>query len=318
MSDSQDLPVIFLYPGQGSQYFSMCRELYEQHSEFRSHMEECAALTAPYLSQPLLDLLYSQPPSRPFRHTESTTAAILAVEWSLTQLLLTRGVRPVILAGYSLGEFVSAAISGAISLPEAYRLAMALAQTLRSSCQPGAMLAVLAEVDLIHTVSPISTLWEIAGINSPSHFTLSGAPEEIARLHKALRSQEVLSEILDIEFAFHSRRIDCARNSFGGISKDVPLSRPNVACFSCATGQQLEHPTPSHFWDVVRRPVDFRRAVDALEQTGPYTYIDLGPRGTMATWVKQNLNGSRSRTLTAVTPFGGALRSLDRLFAAVG
>jgi malonyl CoA-acyl carrier protein transacylase len=86
-----------------------------------------------------------------------------------------------------------------------------------------------------------------------------------------------------------------------------------VSCCLVAEQWAVAH---DHFWEIVRRPVRFRQTIELLEQSGPHRYIDLGPSGTLATFVKYH--GSRSKQSEAValmTRFGGTVRNLARMRA---
>ena len=308
------LPVVFLYPGQGSQYFGMCRELYEYGGAFRECLDCCSGLAAPYLREPLPKIIYGSRPSQPFRETVSATAAILAVQWSLTQLLMTEGLTPMAVAGYSLGEFVAASVAGMIALDEAFRLALEMAVLLGETCRPGGMIGILGTPDLMEKNPAEFAGCELAAWNAPGHCTIAGPAAGISRAHGFLRSQEILCEKLDVEYAYHSQGIDCLRDAYAARMEGVRLRAPHVPFLSCSKTSSWNGRAAGHFWEVIRQPVRFRQTIESLESQGAYLYLDLGPRGTLANLTKMNLKlGSRSRAVPSITPFGSSGRALERL-----
>ena len=89
---------------------------------------------------------------------------------------------------------------------------------------------------------------------------------------------------------------------------------PRIPIFSAQRAEFVPAMDADFLWEVTRRPVAFRTSVERLEQSGPHLYVDLGPSGTLAGFVKQNLSpSSRSEALPLVTPFGRDLRNLALL-----
>ena len=71
---------------------------------------------------------------------------------------------------------------------------------------------------------------------------------------------------------------------------------------------------PRHFWDIVHLPIKFKDTIESLEQENNYCYLDVGPSGTLATFVKYNLSkNSRSKSIPILTPFSQNLINLDNL-----
>src|SRR5687767_4157459 len=104
---SMSKPIVFLFAGQGSQYFHMGRELFERRPDFRAHMEELDAVARAVTGTSVLAALYDpqRAKSDPFAYTPLTHPAIFMVEFALTQLLQNSGWRPDCVLGASLGSF---------------------------------------------------------------------------------------------------------------------------------------------------------------------------------------------------------------------
>jgi malonyl CoA-acyl carrier protein transacylase len=89
---------------------------------------------------------------------------------------------------------------------------------------------------------------------------------------------------------------------------------PLVCCDQTAVLSEL---SDDYFWDVVRRPIRFRESTARLEQQGACRYIDVGPAGTLATFLKYGLPAGRSTVHSILTPFGFDQKNLAALLASV-
>src|SRR5207237_6823027 len=139
-------PVVFLFPGQGSQHTGMGRGLYESEEVFRRELDTCAEILRPRIGCDLHDLLC--PPEdgredagRALRETRLAQPALFAVEYSLARLWMSWGVAPWAMIGHSLGEYVAACLAGVFSLEDALDLVAARGELLQA-LPPGAMLSV--------------------------------------------------------------------------------------------------------------------------------------------------------------------------------
>jgi acyl transferase domain-containing protein len=96
--------------------------------------------------------------------------------------------------------------------------------------------------------------------------------------------------------------------------KSVPLSKGTLPLVCCERGAALTQLPDDYFWRVVRQPIRFREAIVSLEAQGSYRYIDVGPSGTLATFVKYALpDHSASTAHPTLTPYGQDLNNLARL-----
>ncbi|MCB0090150.1 MAG: type I polyketide synthase, partial [Caldilineaceae bacterium] len=142
----QNPPVVFMFPGQGSQHVNMCRELYEHEAVFRRTMDRCFALLHPHLGFHLRDVLYPEPENfaqaqSQINQTMIAQPAIFAVSYALAQLWISRGVQPQAMIGHSVGEFVAACLADVFSLEDALMLVTERGR-LMQALPSGAMLAV--------------------------------------------------------------------------------------------------------------------------------------------------------------------------------
>src|SRR5262245_62561009 len=146
---------VFMCSGQGSQYFQMGRALYDGDDTFREWMIELDDIARGESGKSVIETLYSDAHCKgdPFDRTLLTHPAIFMVEYSLAQSLMRAGVRPDIVLGVSLGSFAAAAVAGFIDVEDALTAVARQAIALEEWCEPGGMIAVLADRRCLRRIS---------------------------------------------------------------------------------------------------------------------------------------------------------------------
>ncbi len=151
---SQPPRIAFLFPGQGSQYVNMGRDLYAHEALFRDTIDRCAELLLPHLDFDLRSILYPsdaqmEAAETRIHQTVVTQPALFTVSYALAKLWMAWGIEPQAMIGHSVGEFVAACLAGVMTLDEALALIAARGQ-LMQSLPAGSMLAVwLHESDIV-------------------------------------------------------------------------------------------------------------------------------------------------------------------------
>jgi acyl transferase domain-containing protein len=157
---------------------------------------------------------------------------------------------------------------------------------------------------------------DLAAVNFSSHFVVSAPREQCTRIEAELGARDITCQRLAVSFAFHSRWIDSARSAFECFMEPIQIGScklPMVCCDQAAILSDLQR---GYFWDVARHPIRFPAAITELERGGPYRYVDVGPAGTLATFLKYVLaNTSGSTVHTLLSPYGHDLRNWDLLTA---
>jgi acyl transferase domain-containing protein len=210
--------------------------------------------------------------------------------------------------GASLGTFVAAALSGRMSAEDTLRLVVKQAGLVQRHCEPGGMIAVLAERRVLGELG-LDRHAEIASENFESHFVLSAPAASLARIETLLLEREILHQRLPVGFAFHSRWVEGAgealRASFGSLHADIGTIP--MAC--TVRAEWLSALSAEYLWDVTRQPIAFQRVMRWLESSGPHTYVDVSPTGTLATLSRNIIpRASSSRVRAALSPFGDDLK----------
>jgi acyl transferase domain-containing protein len=306
---------VFMFSGQGSQYFQMGRSLFERNATFHDCMLRLDVIARELSGNSIVAALYSPECGRGvmFDRTMLTHPAIFMVEYSTAQALIRAGVVPDITLGTSLGSFAAATLAGVIGVEDALSAIIAQARALEARCERGGMIAILADPQL-YEQDFLASQSELAAVNFSSHFVVAATWDKCAAIEAVLQARSLPWQRLPVSFAFHSRWIDEARKTFESFIESVALKPARLPLMCCGNAQWLTDLPRGYFWDVTRNPIRFRESVAKLEQSGTYRYIDAGPAGTLATFLKYGLPPGSASTFQPVLRRGGEDR---RSWAAV-
>jgi len=306
-----------MFSGQGSQYFQMGRVLFENNDTFRGWMVRLDDIARQSSGRSVIETLYSDVHGKgdPFDRTLLTHPAIFMVEYSLAQSLIHAGVLPDMVLGVSLGSFAAATVAGFIEVEDALTAVMRQAIAFEECCEPGGMTAVLADPALF-AEDFFSGRSELAAINFSSHFVVSARRAELGEIEAALKKHNVDYQRLPVSFPYHSQWIDKAKAPFESFMQSVRFKQGRLPLVCCDQTAVLSDVSNDYFWNVVRHPIRFRETAARLEQECARRYIDVGPAGTLATFLKYGMTASTNSTVhTILTPYGSDQKNLAALLA---
>lgn len=293
----------FLFPGQGAQYAGMAQTLYAEFPQFRSIVDYCAAALLPELGLDLLAVLRgptAEDSSLLLRPTEIAQPGLFVVEYAAARLLEELGIRPAVLAGHSVGEYVAACLAGAFSLEEGLHL-IAVRGRLMGAAAPGAMVSVQAQESRVREEIARSHLpVDIAAVNAASSVVLSGTVAAIQEITGRLEAAEIGIRQLSVSHAFHSRMMDPVLAEFRALARSIafrPLRAPvilNVTGEIAPAGTMLD----ADYWaDQLRSPVLFKKAVDQAAALPGAVLVEIGPGTVLSASARQQVS-----TATVVPP----------------
>jgi len=327
-------PVVFLFPGQGSQYPGMGEELYSSEPVFREVVDRAVEVLRPELGLDLREVLFpidggdgaGQENAARLQRTELAQPALFTFGVALARLWTSWGVRPAALVGHSVGELAAACVAGVFSLDDGLRLVAARGR-LMAEQPPGSMLGVALDEDELAPYLERRPSLSLAAVNAPRACVVSGPGDDVEELAAALAAVDVETRPLHTSHAFHSAAMDPVVESFAEAVRAVPRSAPSIPVISTVTGAPLtaeEAADPAYWGRQARLPVRFASALGSLlegglQGVGEVAVVEVGPGRTLATFCKQHPRRDALATVAGSLPHPRQdLQPLDVLLASLG
>jgi acyl transferase domain-containing protein len=278
--------VVYLLPGQGSQYVGMGRDLYEGEPRFRRELDRCAELLRPHLDLDVRGVLYPQKAEqaaaeRKLNETYITQPALVAVEYALAQVWMSWGVEPQALLGHSLGEYVAACLAGVFTLAEMLALVAARGR-LMQQLPAGAMLAVALSEQEVRPL--LQGELSLAAVNAPKLCVVAGPFAAVESLQQELTRRGVACRRLRTSHAFHSAMMDDILEAFARQVEGVELHAPHIPFVSSLTGKWITaaEATAPHYWvQQLRQPVRFADGLALLLREPQQVLLEVGAGRTL-------------------------------------
>ncbi|MBP2707748.1 SDR family NAD(P)-dependent oxidoreductase [Microbispora sp. RL4-1S] len=319
----------FLIAGVGEQYPGMVAGLYAEEPSFRADVDECLAVLGltdpaqlsdvftpaerdPAAAGDLARMLGRAEPAaaRPAAEAHLVQPAVFVAEYALARLLMRWGLRPEIMVGYSLGEYVAACLAGVLSLPDALRLVAYRAKLI--SAQPeGAMLAVsAAEGRLRAVLGDLFTRDLDVAIRTGSQTVLAGPPGAVEAAAALLRDLKIGNRRLDTTHAYHSRMLQpIAAELTAWIADNVTLNPPVLPYLSDVTGEiaTAEVVTDPGYWARhMCETVEFGAALERVLAVKDLALAEIGPGQSLGALTRGHPACERDQWPLIVTTLPGA------------
>ncbi len=305
-----------LFPGQGSQYVGMQRELVCRFPAMLEVLENAnevflAASSGNGPAKPLNDFIYPHPSfsaegrdaqELDLRATQIAQPAIGAVSLAMLAVLDQFGVRPEAVAGHSYGELTALCASRRFSPQVLYRLSTLRGRLMAEAQQiEGGMLAVLAPLAQIEAaIDEMSLDLVVANHNSPTQVVLSGRIPDIDRAASLFASRNIRGKKLPVAAAFHSPLVAVASNEFRPVLDEVEFVPSSMSVYANSTATTYPD-EPAAARDLLAsqlaRPVHFVHEIEQMHADGVRTFLEVGPSGVLTGLVSSILDGREFRAL---------------------
>ena len=316
--------LVFMFPGQGSQYINMGKDLYQHDPVFTKAVDECARLLERVMNEDIRKVIYpamaDQDADVKIDNTYYTQPALFVIEYAMAKLWMSWGILPSAFVGHSIGEFVAAHLAGVLSLEDALNL-IATRGRLMSELPRGSMLGIRSGHDQI---TPLLTgKLSLAAINSPALCVVAGPMEEVDHISKVLQAKGISNKLLHTSHAFHSAMMDPILSPFEALVSTMKLGIPKIPILSSVTGDWLkdaEAMSPSYWANHLRSTVRFSHAITALLTDPSRIFLETGPRNVTATLARQHPSSKPVVSISSLDPGEGkseyysVMRALGQLW----
>ncbi|MBK8267115.1 MAG: acyltransferase domain-containing protein [Planctomycetes bacterium] len=298
-----DGKLAFVFPGQGSQYVKMGRDLactFPEMTTTIANAEEVSGRTLGDLVFPIptFDEAERARQGEALTRTDVAQPALGAISLGMSRVLERFGVRPDMTAGHSFGELTALCAAGRINEATLHRLSRLRGRLMADGDgDRGTMLAVKAPHDeLARVVAEKSIDVVIANRNSPTQCVLSGGREEIARAAEACKQHGWAATGLRVAGAFHSRLMESALQPFRQALEATDFCDGTAAVYANTTASAY----PAAASDLRRilgeqlvKPVNFAGEIEAMHAAGARTFVEVGPKSVVTGLVRDILGEKR-------------------------
>src|SRR5690349_645617 len=302
--------IAFIFPGQGSQYVGMGKQLYDASPAARRIFDQADAA----LGFPLSTLCF-EGPQEELDDTYNAQPAILTYCIASLEAMKERfvplgyGGAPMLVAGHSMGEFTALVAAGVLDFEDALKLVRERGRLMKESGElnPGGMAAVVGlDEQALHEVvqeAQSEGVVTLANANSPGQTVLSG---EIVALQRAMDLAKArgarLVQRLAVSIASHSPLMQQAAQAFGELLSRINLRPPEVPLIANISAQALTtvEELRAELTAQLTGPVQWTRSVQAMVAQGVDTFVEIGPKQVLSGLIKRITPEARQISLNDV------------------
>ncbi|GAP15606.1 polyketide synthase module [Longilinea arvoryzae] len=315
----------FLFPGQGSQYVNMLKDLCEVEPLAAETFREADEVMTPILGKPLTSYIYVDGDPEAIKraedalkNTEITQPAVLTANVTLLRLMRKFGFEPDLVIGHSLGEYAALVAAGVLTFAEALEVVSARGREMTkvSMADNGCMAAVSAPLSEVERIlKTIDGYVVLANINSPQQSVIGGATAAVDAALEAFQSAGFQAVKIPVSHAFHTQIVAPASDPLRRVIARMDIRQPRLPVIANVTGGL--YPTGKEeildtLAQQVYSPVQFIRGIETMYDQGARVFAEVGPKRVLNALATDILKGKEDVTIVATNhPRKGARTSFN-------
>ncbi|HEY0697183.1 MAG TPA: type I polyketide synthase, partial [Micromonospora sp.] len=233
--------VVFVFPGQGSQWVGMAVELLDWSPVFAARIAECERALAPHVDWVLTDVLRGVAGAPGLNRVDAVQPVLWAVMVSLAALWRSFGVEPAAVVGHSQGEIAAACVAGALSVEDAAKVVALRSRALLALSGRGGMVSVpLPVADVEARVATFGGRVSVAAVNGPSSTVVSGDVDALDTLLAGCVAEEIRAKRIAVDYASHSTHVEAIRDELLTALADITPRTSEIPFHSTVVGELVD------------------------------------------------------------------------------
>ncbi|MFE9446741.1 acyltransferase domain-containing protein, partial [Streptomyces sp. NPDC006602] len=272
---------VFVFPGQGSQWDGMARDLLTTSPVFAHHLTQAADTIAQFTDWNLIDVLTGQPHTPPLDRVDVVQPALFAINTALARLWQHHNVHPDTVIGHSQGEIAAAHIAGALTLHDAAKIITLRSQAIHTHLAgTGGMASIPLPPDHTQTLLTDYDDLHIAAHNSPTNTVIAGNPHQLQTLVDQLNTRNIRARTIPVDYASHTPHVHTLKTTLTDLLHDITPQPTNTAFYSTLRGEHIHDTTEldaTYWYDNLANPVQLHPTLNLLHHDHHTTYIEISP-----------------------------------------
>ncbi|MEU6075140.1 type I polyketide synthase [Micromonospora sp. NPDC047074] len=314
--------VVFVFPGQGSQWTGMAARLLDAAPVFAETLHACAEALRPHVDWSLLDVVRGAPDAPSLDRVDVVQPTLFAVGVSLAALWRSYGVHPTTVVGHSQGEIAAACVAGALTLDDAAAVVALRSQVIAGIAGDGGMLSVATTAaEATETIGGWSGRLALAAVNGPQSVVVSGDGTALDELAAHYEGRQVRVRRVPVDYASHSAHVEPLRDRLRELLAGLRPGTADVRFWSTVDNDWLDTTglDADYWYRNLRQTVRFDEAVRALTAAGHRTFIEVSahPVLTMSVQASAELAAAEGVPVTVAGTLRRDEGGLDRFLTSV-
>jgi acyl transferase domain-containing protein len=272
--------VVFVFPGQGSQWLGMGRTLFREEPVFGAAIEACDKAIRREAGFSIEDELFADDSSSRLSRIDIVQPTLFAFATALAALFRSWRIEPSAVVGHSMGEIAAAHVAGALSLEDAAKIVCRRSSLLRRVSRRGAMALVELTIEQAREViAGREDRLSIAASNGPRGTVLSGDTEVIELVLSKLQQASIFCRRINVDVASHSPEVDPILGDLRAQLIDIAPKRAALPFYSTVTQAPCLGPElVADYWARnLREPVMFGPTIASLAGAGYTLFVEISP-----------------------------------------
>ncbi|MFE2187850.1 beta-ketoacyl synthase N-terminal-like domain-containing protein, partial [Streptomyces sp. NPDC059455] len=279
--------VVFVFPGQGSQWIGMGRRLWESSAVFRDSVLRTDRALAEFVDWSAAAVLAGEPGTPDLDRVDVVQPVLFTVMVALADVWRSYGVEPAAVVGHSQGEIAAAHVAGGLSLRDAARVVALRSRALTALAGEGGMVVVQRSVAY---VEDLLSQWEgrlsVAVVNGPEAVVVSG---QVAALEELLATEDRARRVA-VDYASHSAQVERIEEELARTLTGVQPMTSRVPLFSTVERDWIDTASmdTGYWYRNLRQTVWFDDAVGRLSEAGFDVFVEVSPHPVLTASVRES------------------------------